>query len=192
MVDVTAGRDGRLAPAPKGDIYRRDPEAARAQAIRERVALFQRQGKPVPDHLQHLYDSLPSHEKLDVDLVDEKTGDQISEVDVVGPGRSAAPREDLAPPPGPFSRSQRPPRAPEPLEVEAVELPEPVAPVEPVEPVAPVVAVVAPTLDTGTHSGAGTLGAQAQAVARAATNSPPSPPPPRKQSGRPRKVSPPR
>lgn len=197
-MDVTAGRDGRLAPPPKGDIYRRDPEAARAKAIRERLAMYRGSGKPVPDHLQHLYDTLPPHEKLDVDLVDEKTGEQISEVEVVGPGRLSPLQEDLAPPPGPFSRSKPPKPAPvpepvpEPLEVEAVELPEPVVEVEPeVEPVVeaePVPAEPVEASGANAAGGAGSLGAQAEAVARATTKAPP----PRKQPGRPRKPNPPR
>jgi hypothetical protein len=102
-VTINSGNEGRLPAPPKGEMYIRDPEAARAQAIRERVAMYKGQGKPVPEHLQHLFDTLPEHEKTDIELVDAKTGRHISDVQVSGPGRTklatmAAPVEPVVPP----------------------------------------------------------------------------------------------
>lgn len=205
-VTINSGNEGRLPAPPKGEMYIRDPEAARAQAIRERVAMYKGQGKPVPEHLQHLFDTLPEHEKTDIELVDAKTGRHISDVQVSGPGRTklatmAAPEESpMVVPPGPFTARKAPEPepvvvdpapAPEPV-IEAVAAPKPVEPVAPVEPVKPVEPVVPPKLANPPQTGTGELTAQADAILRAQAKAVPAPPAPpaRKQPGRPRKATP--
>jgi hypothetical protein len=86
-VSAVSGRDGRLPVAPKGDLYVRDPGAARAEAIRERVAMHKRHGTPIPDHLQMLYDRLPPEgDNEDVELVDAVTGEHVAEVEMLHDG----------------------------------------------------------------------------------------------------------
>ena len=85
LVTAVQGQDGRLAAAPEGDMYVRDPRAARAKAIRERVALHVEQGIPVPKHLQALFDELPPEDGTvkneDVELITE-AGEHVAEVDL--------------------------------------------------------------------------------------------------------------
>jgi hypothetical protein len=83
FVTAIKGQDGRMPAPPKGDLYVRDPIAARAKAIRDRVALYKEQKKDVPEHLQELYDQLPPEEvdtNEEVELVDAVTGEHVAEV----------------------------------------------------------------------------------------------------------------
>ncbi len=80
-VSALQGRDGRTPAPPEGELYVRDPAAARADAIREKVALYKSQGLPIPEHLQHMYDSLPANGNSDIELVDATTGAHVAEVD---------------------------------------------------------------------------------------------------------------
>src|ERR1700756_1185717 len=82
FVTAIQGRDGRLPAPPKGDLYVRDPIAARAKAIRDRVAMYKEQGREVPEHLQNMYDELPPEggdTNEPVELVDEVTGEHVAE-----------------------------------------------------------------------------------------------------------------
>lgn len=92
---------------PDGGMFVRDPAAARAQAIREKVALFQKEGVPIPEHLQTLLDGLPDGDDSAVELVDKVTGKLLAEVDVddalaprpvkSAPVKQKAPTEEKAP-----------------------------------------------------------------------------------------------
>lgn len=84
-ISAIKGQDGRLPAPPKGDLYVRDPIAARAKSIRDRVAMFKEQHRPVPEHLQKLFDELPpeaTDDNLEVELVDAVTGDHVAEVEL--------------------------------------------------------------------------------------------------------------
>ncbi len=68
---------------PEGEMYVRDPAAARADAIRQKVALYTRHGIPIPEHLQAMFDELPpAGDSSEVELVDAVTGEHVAEVDV--------------------------------------------------------------------------------------------------------------
>lgn len=85
LVTAVLGQDGRLPAAPDGDRFVRDPRAARAKAIRERVAMHREQNIPIPDHLQALFDELPPDDGTvkneDVELVTD-SGEHVAEVDL--------------------------------------------------------------------------------------------------------------
>src|SRR6476620_532563 len=49
--DPSAGMFGRASAAPQGRIGVRDPEAAEAAALREKVATYEAAGVPVPPYL---------------------------------------------------------------------------------------------------------------------------------------------
>lgn len=99
-MSAVRGRDGRTSPPPAGGVYVRDPAAARAEAIRERVAQHLRRGEPVPPHLQKLFDQLPPvGDDQDVDLVDEKTGRHEGEVKLVDSNQIESTPDQGAPPP---------------------------------------------------------------------------------------------
>lgn len=82
-VTAIVGQDGRLPAPPEGDLYVRDPRAARAKAIRDRVQMYKDQQKEVPEHLQRLFDELPDETGVineEVELVDQVTGEHVAEV----------------------------------------------------------------------------------------------------------------
>lgn len=81
-VTAVQGRDGRLAVPPKGDLYVRDPQAARAKAIRDRIALHKELKQPIPPHLQKLFDDLPDEDAASVDLVDAVSGEHVAAVEL--------------------------------------------------------------------------------------------------------------
>lgn len=156
-MSAVRGRDGRTSPPPPGGVYVRDPQAARAEAIRARVALHKRRGEPVPTHLQYLFDQLPAGEDHDVDLVNEKTGEPEGEVTLV----DSLPKPEPEPTPEP-------------------ELPEPEPEPEPelkIDLKAVTADLVPPTQVSGsTHSGSGELGGAVAAVARPVIPETPAPP----------------
>lgn len=85
-LEVVEGKTGRLPAAPHGDMYVRDPAAARAQAIREKVALLHRHGQEVPQYLQALFDALDAqNDEAAIELVNAATGEQVAEVDKAQP-----------------------------------------------------------------------------------------------------------
>lgn len=120
---AVAGQAGRMQVPPEGGMFVRDPAAARAQAIRDKVALFQREGLPVPPHLQSLLDGLPvGEDDSAVELVNSVTGEHIADVDVdagetppanigstsnIFPVKEKAPVKDTAPAPG-YTASDQP------------------------------------------------------------------------------------
>lgn len=81
-ITAVQGRDGRIQAPPRGDMYVRDPRAARAQAIRDRVAQFKEQGIEIPDHLQKLFDELPDPAAQEVELVDAVSGEHVADVEL--------------------------------------------------------------------------------------------------------------
>jgi hypothetical protein len=109
---VGQGYYGRIAPPPEGDIFVRDPAAARAEAIRAKVALFKRHGEPVPEHLQMLFDTLPKQREGDkaVDLVDAVSGEHVGGVSLEFAGE-VAPNPEVNP-------EANPEVEPEPVEAE--------------------------------------------------------------------------
>lgn len=80
---VVGGDYGRLAAPSPGTMYVRDPEAARTLAIQNHIALFERAGQPIPEHLLRLAEGrAPVTDGDDVILVDSLTGEVIADVDV--------------------------------------------------------------------------------------------------------------
>jgi hypothetical protein len=81
QVPAATGMFGRVSAPPEGGIYVRDPEAAEAKAIRERVAAFEAAGEKVPKHLQTMLDQISvAKDASDIKLVDAVTGEEISKV----------------------------------------------------------------------------------------------------------------
>jgi hypothetical protein len=170
-VSAVQGRDGRIAAAPRGDKYVRDPRAARAEAIRERVALHKQLKQPIPPHLQEMYDELPDDGHREVELVDEVTGEHIAEVNLQAPpDKVRNPSVTTAQPEGGVSevavlREVDEPAEPVVAEPAVESTPEPV-----------VEATVEPAKETEpTNAGEGILEAQAAAIERAAVAEPPAP-----------------
>jgi hypothetical protein len=104
QVPATTGMFGRVSAAPEGGIYVRDPEAAEANAIRERVAAFEAAGEKVPKHLQTMLAKISVGKSAsEVKLVDAITGEELSKVKHV----DAQERDEAGTPPPPA----RPPEA---------------------------------------------------------------------------------
>jgi hypothetical protein len=98
QVPATTGMFGRVSAAPEGGIYVRDPEAAEANAIRERVAAFEAAGEKVPKHLQTMLAKVTVGKNAsEVKLVDAVTGEELSKVkhvDAQGFDEAGQPQED--------------------------------------------------------------------------------------------------
>lgn len=111
QVPATTGMFGRVSAAPEGGIYVRDPEAAEAKAIRERVAAFEAAGEKIPKHLQTMLDQISVAEGAsDIKLVDAVTGEEMSKVkhvDAQGFDEAGQPPPP-ARPPEPLKKGEEP------------------------------------------------------------------------------------
>jgi hypothetical protein len=54
FIDDPLLKPGRIAAAPRGSVFVRDPAEERAKAIRTAVERFESSGAQVPEHLAHL------------------------------------------------------------------------------------------------------------------------------------------
>ena len=123
-----------MSPPPEGDIFVRSPLFARAQAIREQVALLKSLKQPVPPHLQALFNALKEESKSAVQAVEETTG--VEDVEVTVDKGEPAPA-DVGSNSNIFTEpTPEPEPAPEP-EPEPAPEPQPVAEPEPVVTEAP-------------------------------------------------------
>lgn len=77
---------GRMSAPPEGCIYVRNPEAARAKAIRDRLAVHQVLGTDCA-HLEKLSRKLSRRDTDGIDLVDASTGEKRADVNVSSWGR---------------------------------------------------------------------------------------------------------
>lgn len=111
QVPATTGMFGRVSAAPEGGIYVRDPEAAEAKAIRERVAAFEAAGEKIPKHLQTMLDQISvAKDAPDIKLVDAVTGEEMSKVkhvDAQGFDEAGQPPPP-ARPPEPLKKGEEP------------------------------------------------------------------------------------
>jgi hypothetical protein len=111
QVPATTGMFGRVSAAPEGGIYVRDPEAAEANAIRERVAAFEAAGEKVPKHLQTMLAKVSVGKNAsEVKLVDAVTGEELSKVkhvDAQGFDEAGQPPPP-ARPPEPLKKGEEP------------------------------------------------------------------------------------
>jgi hypothetical protein len=81
-VTVVSGKAGRISAPPKGAIYVRDVQVARARAAQERAKAFQDAGEEVPEALAALVAEINvgiSDKDEPINLVDALTGELLAE-----------------------------------------------------------------------------------------------------------------
>ena len=97
MHKASKGIHGRMSAAPEGQIFVRNPEAARALAIRDSLYLHKKYGTG-SKHLRKLSSALTHADGHAIDLVDANTGIKHDDVQITAWSRVGDANKSGVPP----------------------------------------------------------------------------------------------